>query len=77
MSYGALDRHLGGLAAVLGRRDAAIAHLREAIDRNTELGCTVWRLHSQIRLQSVAPDDALGAEVAAAARALGLKHLTP
>ena len=39
MSYGAIDRHLGGLAAVLGRRDAAIAHLRAAIDRNAELGC--------------------------------------
>ena len=37
MSYGAIDRHLGGLAAVLGRRDEAIAHLHAAIDRNAEL----------------------------------------
>ncbi len=72
MSYGAIDRHLGGLAAVLGRRDAAIAHLRAAIDRNAELGCRVWRLHSQIALQRLAPEDALSAEIAAAARALGM-----
>ena len=72
MSYGAIDRHLGGLAAVLGRRDAAIAHLRAAIDRNAALGCTVWRLHSQRRLLDLAPDDALAAEVAATARRLGL-----
>jgi hypothetical protein len=54
MSYGAIDRHLGGLAAVLGRRDAAIAHLRAAIDRNAELGCTVWRFHSQQWLNRLA-----------------------
>ncbi|MDA0158913.1 AAA family ATPase [Solirubrobacter ginsenosidimutans] len=54
MSYGAIDRHLGGLAAVLGRRDAAIAHLRAAIERNAELGCTVWREHSQTLFERVA-----------------------
>ena len=43
-SYGAVDRHLGGLAALLGRRDDAVRHLRAAIARNDELGCTVWRL---------------------------------
>lgn len=75
MSYGAIDRHLGGLAAVLGRRDAAIAHLRAAIGHNAELGCIVWRLRSQLRLQRLAPDAALEAEVAAAARALGVEHL--
>ena len=75
MSYGAIDRHLGGLAAVLGQHDASIAHLRKAVDRNAELGCTVWRLHSQIRLHSVAPDDALSAGIAATAQALGLEHL--
>ena len=40
-SYGAVDRHLGGLAALLGRRDDAERHLRAAIARNDELGCTV------------------------------------
>ena len=75
MSYGAIDRHLGGLAAVLGRRDAAVAHLRAAIDRNAELGCTVWRLHSEHRLNRVAPDDALAADVALGARTLGIEQL--
>ena len=76
MSYGAIDRHLGGLAAVLGRHEAAIAHLRAAIDRNAELGCTVWRLRSQIGLQRIAPASALQAEIADTAQALGLEHLT-
>ena len=68
-SYGAVDRHLGGLAALLGRRDDAIRHLRTAIDRDAELGCTVWRLHGQRGLHELAPDAALAAEAAAAARA--------
>ncbi|WP_157592057.1 AAA family ATPase [Solirubrobacter soli] len=45
MSYGAIDRHLGELAALLGDTAAAIAHLRAGIDRDAELGCTVWREH--------------------------------
>jgi DNA-binding SARP family transcriptional activator/tetratricopeptide (TPR) repeat protein len=76
-SYGAVDRHLGGLAAVLGRRDAAIRHLRTAIDRDAELGCTVWRLHGQRQLHRLAPDDALAAEATATACALGLPQLAP
>ena len=58
-SYGAADRHLGGLAALLGRRDDAVRHLRAAIARNDELGCTVWRLHAQWWLQRIAPEDPL------------------
>ena len=46
-SYGAVDRHLGGLAALLGRRDDAERHLRAAIARNHELGCTVWAGHAE------------------------------
>ena len=77
VSYGSVDRYLGGLAAVLlGRRDAAIAHLREANDHNAALGCTVWRLHGQRRLLDLAPGSALAAEVAAAtAEALDLPQL--
>ncbi len=56
-SYGAVDRHLGGLAALLGRGDDAVRHLRAAIDRNEELGCTVWRQHSQRWLDRIAPED--------------------
>jgi DNA-binding SARP family transcriptional activator len=47
VSYGAADRHLGGLAALLGRRDDAERHLEAAIARNDELGCTVWREHAE------------------------------
>ena len=72
VSYGSVDRYLGGLAAVLGRRDEAIAHLRAANDHNAALGCTVWRLHGQRRLLELEPDDALAAEVAATAQALDL-----
>ena len=46
-SYGAVDRHLGGLAALLGRRDDAERHLHAAIARNHELGCTVWAGHAE------------------------------
>ena len=46
-SYGAVDRHLGGLAALLGRRDDAERHLRAGIARNHELGCSVWAEHAE------------------------------
>ena len=46
-SYGAVDRHLGGLAALLGRRDDAERHLRAGIARNHELGCSVWAEHTE------------------------------
>jgi hypothetical protein len=77
VSYVAVDRHLGNLAAVLGRRDEAIRHLRAAIARDADLGCTIWRLHGQRRLHQLAPDAALEAETTATARALGLPQLAP
>ena len=46
-NYGAVDRHLGGLAALLGRREDAERHLTTAIARNHELGCTVWAEHAE------------------------------
>jgi DNA-binding SARP family transcriptional activator/tetratricopeptide (TPR) repeat protein len=52
-NYGAIDRHLGGLAALLGRRKDAICHLEDAIRLNEALGCTVWRADSQRRLTQV------------------------
>ena len=52
-SYGAVDRALGGLAALLGRREAAESHLRAAIVRNHELGCTVWAEHAERRLSTL------------------------
>jgi DNA-binding SARP family transcriptional activator len=46
-SFGSADRHLGGLAALLGRRDDAAAHLSAAIARDAEMGCTVWSEHGR------------------------------
>ena len=42
-SYGAVDRTLGGLAALLGREHDAAGHLKDAIRLNDTLGCVVWR----------------------------------
>jgi DNA-binding SARP family transcriptional activator/tetratricopeptide (TPR) repeat protein len=41
-SYGAVDRHLGGLAQLLGRHDDAVRHLKDAVQVNVALGCHVW-----------------------------------
>ncbi len=53
-SYGAIDRHLGGLAAVLGRKDDAIHHLENAIRLNDAFSCTVWRTHAERHLSRIA-----------------------
>jgi hypothetical protein len=50
-SYGAIDRALGGLAALLGRAGDAAEHLRAAIRRNAEMGCTSWRERSERDLE--------------------------
>jgi tetratricopeptide (TPR) repeat protein len=42
-SYGAVDRTLGGLAGLLGRRQDAIRHLEDAVQLNDSFGCMVWR----------------------------------
>lgn len=42
-SYGASDRPLGGLAALLGRPTDAMRHLENAIRIDDTLGCPVWR----------------------------------
>jgi DNA-binding SARP family transcriptional activator/tetratricopeptide (TPR) repeat protein len=52
-NYGAIDRHLGRLAAVLGRKEDAIRHLENAIRINEALGCTVWRAHAQRDLSRI------------------------
>jgi hypothetical protein len=46
-SYGAVDRMLGGLAALLGRQADAVRHLEDAIRINDALGCMVWREHAE------------------------------
>jgi DNA-binding SARP family transcriptional activator/tetratricopeptide (TPR) repeat protein len=72
MHYGAIDRHLGLLAVVLGRREDAIAHLRDALAHDAAMGATVWRLHTLRHLLALAPDDELAAEADALAAAVGL-----
>jgi DNA-binding SARP family transcriptional activator/tetratricopeptide (TPR) repeat protein len=49
-SSGAIDRLLGALAALLGRRTDAVRHLEDAIRINDTLGCTVWRADAERRL---------------------------
>lgn len=52
-SYGAVDRLLGGLAELLGRRDDAVRHLEDAIRLNDALGCSVWRAHTERHLARI------------------------
>jgi DNA-binding SARP family transcriptional activator/tetratricopeptide (TPR) repeat protein len=52
-SYGAIDRPLGGLAALLGRRPDAVRHLEDAIRINDTLGCIVWREHAERHLTQI------------------------
>ncbi len=52
-SYGAIDRLLGGLAALLDRKDDALHHLEDAIRVNEALGCPVWRTRAQQLLAQI------------------------
>lgn len=58
-NYGAIDRHLGVLAAVLGRKQDAIRHLKNAIRVNDALGCTVWRQRTERHLSRIAGSGSL------------------
>jgi tetratricopeptide (TPR) repeat protein len=40
--YGSAALHLGELAALLGRREQAVAHLERAVERNAAMGATAW-----------------------------------
>lgn len=52
-SSGAIDRPLGGLAAVLGRQSDAVRHLEDAIRINDTLGCAVWRDQAERQLTRI------------------------
>jgi tetratricopeptide (TPR) repeat protein len=56
-SSGAVDRLLGGLAALLGRRTDAVRHLKEAVRINDTLGCVVWREHAEQALTRVSREN--------------------
>jgi DNA-binding SARP family transcriptional activator/RecA/RadA recombinase len=58
-SYGAVDWFLGGLADLEGRHDDAVRHLKDAVQVNTALGCSVWRRHSERDLAQVSRQEAL------------------
>ena len=49
-SLGAVDRHLGGLAALRGRRPEAERHLEDAIRLNEALGCVAWHERAEREL---------------------------
>jgi DNA-binding SARP family transcriptional activator len=53
-SFGSIDRHLGGLAALLGRRDDAARHLRAGIARDEAMGCAVWAARGRRWLEELA-----------------------
>jgi hypothetical protein len=56
-SYGAVDRTLGGLAALLGRTTDAMRHLKNAIQINDTLGCAVWRDHAERHLRQISREN--------------------
>jgi tetratricopeptide (TPR) repeat protein len=80
---GAVAHYLGLLAAVLGQTGTATAHLERAVAVHDRLGAVVWSLRSRYQLATVrlAEPERRGAaisalaEVAAAARQLGLAQL--
>ena len=61
-SYGAVDRTLGGLAALLGRRDDAVRHLEDAVRINDAIGCVVWRARAERDLSQLVRDGGSSAE---------------
>ncbi len=55
-SYGAADRALGGLAALLGREADALRHLEDAIRLNETFGFVVWRTRAERDLARLVRD---------------------
>jgi hypothetical protein len=52
--YGSASLHLGLLAALLGRDDAAREHLAAAVDRNAALGAGFWEARARAALDGAA-----------------------
>jgi DNA-binding CsgD family transcriptional regulator len=44
--YGAADRYLGMLAALLGERERAVAHFERALELNHSMGARTWLAHT-------------------------------
>ena len=78
-SVGSVARTLGILAAELGREDAAIDHLRRAIEIDTSTGAAPWVAYAQVELADlVTPREAatLRGEASQRASALGMERLS-
>jgi len=83
-SYGAADRLLGGLAAVLGDHDRAIAYFEAGLERDGANGMRPWVVHGRFGLARALEArgdrdraEAELAEVQTEARELGLTGLLP
>jgi tetratricopeptide (TPR) repeat protein len=78
---GSASRHLGELAALLGRTEQAIGHLESALAMNERMRARPWVAHTKVELARVLADgDAARAatlldEAAAEARVLGMPRL--
>ncbi len=80
---GAVAHHLGLLAAAMGAREAAVAHFERALALHRRLGAHPWALRSSYELGRLLEAEpataergrAILAEVAAAARRLGMPRL--
>jgi tetratricopeptide (TPR) repeat protein len=69
-SYGSCDRHLGALAATLGRMDDAVAHYENAIRLDRAAGLRPWVLRAQrglVKVLLALGDDERARELEAAA----------
>ena len=59
-----VDRHLGGLAELLGRHDDAVRHLEDAVQVNAALGCTIWAEHAERHLARIVGENPSSVEPA-------------
>lgn len=83
-NYGSCSRHLGGLAALLGRLDDAVVHYEDAIHCDQAAGLHPWVVRSRRALActlGVAGQgeraEAVAATAATEARTLGLTAPSP
>jgi len=68
-SYGVVAHHLGALAALAGRLEAATIHLEDAVRRHADLGARPWLARSQAALGRLLVEQG-GADAASRARDL-------
>src|SRR5579859_6477496 len=78
--YGAADRYLGMLAAVLGEAERAEEHFERALKLNRRMGARTWLAHTayeyaRLQLARRRPADALLREAAELAQRIGMPSL--